>query len=226
MNLAELLLERVLDRARPAERDVTRLRVRLWRRLGDAAAAGRLKGPAAGEATADPVAAFLAGDASALDAVLNRHLGELLGYARKYLDQDEAEDAVQETFTILVEKAHTLRPGSNLRAFLFKVLRDEVSNIERRRYRHPTAPLGQRDDISADARSPYDEALRGERMERVAEAAEELCTPLEQQVIVLVYDGERSTAIAEALEITAANARKLKQRAIDKLRARLGGGRG
>ena len=49
----------------------------------------------------------------------------------------DAEDLVQETYYRAFRSAHQFQPGTNLRAWLFKILTNSFINQYRRRARHP-----------------------------------------------------------------------------------------
>ncbi|GHO50204.1 sigma-70 family RNA polymerase sigma factor [Ktedonospora formicarum] len=53
-------------------------------------------------------------------------------------NQQEAEDLVQETMLKAFRFAHTYRPGTNLRAWLFRILNTSAINRYRRLATHPT----------------------------------------------------------------------------------------
>jgi RNA polymerase sigma-70 factor (ECF subfamily) len=69
-----------------------------------------------------------------------QHLDALYNLAR-WLARDpvEAEDLVQETYAKAVRAAHQFRPGTNLRAWLFQILRNTFYTQVKRRGREPEA---------------------------------------------------------------------------------------
>lgn len=69
-----------------------------------------------------------------------QHLDALYSLAR-WLARDpvDAEDLVQETYAKAVRAAHQFRPGTNLRAWLFQILRNTFYTQIKRRGREPAA---------------------------------------------------------------------------------------
>jgi RNA polymerase sigma-70 factor (ECF subfamily) len=67
-----------------------------------------------------------------------RHLDALFNLAR-WLARDpvEAEDLVQETYLRAIRAAHQFQPGTNLRAWLFQILRNHFLTARTRRRREP-----------------------------------------------------------------------------------------
>lgn len=66
------------------------------------------------------------------------HLDGLYNLARWLAhDPAEAEDLVQETYLRALRAAHQFQPGTNLRAWLFKILRNVFFTRHKRRAREP-----------------------------------------------------------------------------------------
>jgi len=67
-----------------------------------------------------------------------KHLDALYNLAR-WLTHDpvEAEDLVQETYLRALRGAHLFRPGTNLRAWLFQILRNTFFTLYKRKGREP-----------------------------------------------------------------------------------------
>lgn len=52
-------------------------------------------------------------------------------------NREEAEDLVQETYLKMHRFSHTFKEGSNLKAWLFKILRNTFINVFRKKIREP-----------------------------------------------------------------------------------------
>jgi RNA polymerase sigma-70 factor, ECF subfamily len=96
-------------------------------------------------------------------------MGQLYPAAlRMTKNASDAEDLVQETITKAYAGFHQFRPGTNLRAWLHRILANTFINTYRKRRREPTAALGTdfsdgwpdgADRLAGPARSAEAEAL-------------------------------------------------------------------
>ena len=118
----------------------------------------------------------------------------------------DAEDLVQETYTRALGAAAQFRPGSNLKAWLFRILRNTFYTLYRQRRSHPT--VGGLDTVDADAQGAAEETwLRDDidldRLRHlVAEDIEKALLGLSEEartVILLDLEGQTETEIAEIL---------------------------
>ncbi|MBX6341809.1 MAG: sigma-70 family RNA polymerase sigma factor [Thermomicrobiaceae bacterium] len=140
-------------------------------------------------------------DRAALEAEALTHIDALYRTAlRMSGNQADAEDLVQETYLRAFRSLHQFRPGTNLRAWLFKILTNAFINDYRKRARRPmSASLDDVEDaylyshlidsgIQPNSPLPEEEVLRSITDESVTRALEQL--PEEFRSVVLLADVE------------------------------------
>jgi RNA polymerase sigma factor (sigma-70 family) len=241
MLLAHILRDALLERSLPAAAPSpsAALRQRLYLKAVSLAppSATALRGAAERKALSDEalLSAYLHGEAGAFEVLMDRHLGWMVGWARKHLPDAEAEDAAQEAFLDLAKRATSLQTGATLRGFLFGLLRIAVLRALRTLARHRGEPLedeGAASDRLVDPQpSPEVTFLARRAYREVAEALSNVCTLREQEVILFTLEGQDDKTLAEALEISENNIRVTRYRALARLRKALadpdsGGGDG
>ena len=117
---------------------------------------------------------------------LDRLYSAALRYTRNPTD---AEDLVQETFAKAYAAFHQFRPGTNLRAWLYRILTNTYINNYRREQRRPS-------EVSADVESS-DGTGEFSLYDRIAEATHE---PAEVEVLRHLPDEEVKQALADLPE--------------------------
>src|SRR5437868_3855763 len=145
--------------------------------------------------------------------VLNQ-LDSLYRTARRMTsNQQEAEDLVQETMLKAFRFAHTYQRGSNLRAWLFRILNTSAINRYRKQATHPvTTPLPEGEefylynrirDISGQELSEgaEEEVMSKYLDEDVYRALNDLPINFRMPVILADIEGLSYKEIAEALQI-------------------------
>jgi RNA polymerase sigma-70 factor (ECF subfamily) len=125
----------------------------------------------------------------------------------------EAEDLVQETMLKAFRFAHTYQPGTNLRAWLFRILNTSAINRYRKAATHPaptTLPEGEdfylynriRDLSGQDlSQAAEDEVLNQYLDEDVYRALNDLPPNFRMAVVLADIEGLSYKEIAEALQI-------------------------
>ena len=161
---------------------------------------------------------FCEGDTAAFECLYLRHRGGLYGYALSLaLDAGAAADAVQETWLVLVQQAERLAGVENLRAYLYRSVRNRLVDELRRRQRERAATRQlalvkpRHTGIPADDAEALNAALEG--------------LPAEQREVVLlrIYGGLK---FGEVAEVTGENLKTVESRhrlALEKLHEALGG---
>jgi RNA polymerase sigma-70 factor (ECF subfamily) len=167
--------------------------------------------------------------ARAFAAEVLAHVDALHDFAR-YLSRErgEAEELVQETFARALAARERFAPGTNLRAWLFRILRNAfIDGLRRQR----ASGVGARADVAASAdESPSDvEPLRGDlELEHlrgaVAEDIEAALRALPEEsrtVVLLDLEGFTETETAEVLGCAIGTVKSRLSRARAALRAKL-----
>jgi RNA polymerase sigma-70 factor (ECF subfamily) len=101
--------------------------------------------------------------ASDLPRAAIEHLDALYGFALRLTGRAaEAEDLVQETYARALAAQAQFEVGSNLRAWLFRILRNVHIDARRRAQRSPVKPGAPLDDTTPAVDPAAREALRGD----------------------------------------------------------------
>jgi RNA polymerase sigma-70 factor (ECF subfamily) len=161
------------------------------------------------------------------DSLCSEYMNGLYGYAMVLTrNQAEAEDLVQETYVRAIPAMGRLRPESNIKAWLFKILRNIWFNQLRKRRSDPQMVPTDDEDGSLDnlvnpGQNSY-EIYAGEvERRRVRAAIQEL--PMESREIILLREFEELSyqEIASIMGCTKGTVMSRLARARSKLRALL-----
>jgi RNA polymerase sigma-70 factor (ECF subfamily) len=158
------------------------------------------------------VARLRAGDTEAFDAVYDEYRPRIFGFLlRLSRRRTVAEDLLDETFLRLVRRVGTLRPDSNLGAWLFTVARNLY-------WSHRRASALEDDvdpaalslwPITAPDPSPYELAAGGELESKFDQALQ--CLTAQQREVLLLVIREGLTP-GEAADVCGITAEALRQR--------------
>jgi len=164
-----------------------------------------------------------------LSQALNELSDGLYGYAMVLSrDRTEAEDLVQETCVRAIQAIKSLRPDSNVKSWLFTILRNIWLNQLRRRRAAPKMVELDGEDSTAQSavaasKDPYALYVSKVEREQVREAIQQLSGEF-REVIVLREYGELSyQEIASVLGCPAGTVMSRLGRARSKLRSLLAG---
>jgi RNA polymerase sigma-70 factor (ECF subfamily) len=118
-------------------------------------------------------------------------------------DASEAEDLVQETYTKALRGFSSFQPGSNFRAWMYRILRNTFLTSRTGLASSSTVPLDPEDDavMPVAAGTPETALLERSQQQLLQDAIEEL--PVHFREIILLCDVEEMTyqEIAETLAI-------------------------
>ena len=156
------------------------------------------------------------------------HTDALFRVARNLTGRDEdAEDLVQDTFARALGAGSQFSPGTNLRAWLFRILRNVHVDLCRRARKNPVRPAAEDDAIDV-ALSPEDPLRGDEELERlrgiVAEDIEAALASLSldaRTVILLDLEGLTETELSEVMGCSVGTVKSRLSRARAALRIKL-----
>lgn len=138
------------------------------------------------------------------------------------INNDQAEDVIQDTFLRLVSCRFDPRREDNLRAWIFRVARNLSMDVHRAQRRwsrssddEPHSAIRERID---PAPSPEQQILLEERMRRFEQTFAQL-TPKQRQCVLLRAEGLRYREIAITLGVSVQRVGELMQRSIVLLEA-------
>lgn len=155
------------------------------------------------------------------DAIL-AEVPRLRRFARFLMrNPDTADDLVQETLMRAVAAADTFRPGTNVRAWLFTILKNATRNLARRQRRNPVDSIDTL-DTTAPSETQADPLAKLEFTELVA-AIDLLPGSFKQVVLLCGVEGFQYEEAAEIMGVPIGTIRSRLSRARRILRRRLEG---
>jgi RNA polymerase sigma factor (sigma-70 family) len=149
------------------------------------------------------------------EKALNNHLDGLLLFARSKINDFElAADVVQESLLKAVKSKNSLKDETNIRAWLFSILRNSIIDIYRKRAHNKTEVV-----------DPESIVLESEIDMLTCTCMEKLIPTLNKNYAFLVQELELkqrpTTDIAKELNITENNLKVMRHRARQQLKQRL-----
>jgi RNA polymerase sigma factor (sigma-70 family) len=181
-----------------------------------------------------------AGDQDGWTQLVSRYQGRLCAFARKQLKEQDAEDAVQETFISFLKGINSFEDRSSLETFLFTILRRRIVDVLRQKGRivdsktcelsrddagqDPLEQIPQTDITSASVYLQHNETVAQQRDAlRVAlgRAIVNLQSDLRfrdlQLIEMIFYAQMRNNRIAELLSISEQQVALLKHRFVKRV---------
>ncbi len=163
--------------------------------------------------------------AAVLPAAALEHLDALYRLARALTGAEaDAEDLVQETYARALGKGSQFEPGTNVRAWLFRILRN--LHVDRWRRAKVTPERERLDDADAMAGDPGREPLRGDHeLDRLRaavagdiEAALQALSVDARTIVLLDLEGLNQEELAEVLDCEVGTVKSRLSRARARLR--------
>jgi RNA polymerase sigma-70 factor (ECF subfamily) len=154
----------------------------------------------------DWIAAAQAGDRQAFGRLVERYWDRLYRWLYHLTrDRHQAEDLVQETFLKVLAALDSFRPGSNFRAWLFRIGHNNFVNLKRaeRRTGHPLPE----DTAGSPVAAPPETAADREAVRVVAKAVAELPIEFRSALMLRADEGLSFREVAAVLRITEETAR-------------------
>ncbi len=125
------------------------------------------------------------------------------------LGDEDADEVWNDAFLVAIEQAATVTPlGLGLRRLAVTVAQRRAIDVIRKQSRHPQATIESADSHDPGRPIPLDEATAG-----AVRGCVERAKPLHAQVIEMASRGLTAREISVVLDISEANAAKLRQRA-------------
>jgi RNA polymerase sigma-70 factor (ECF subfamily) len=180
-----------------------------------------------GDADAQRMLRYAAGDARAFDELYETHRGALWRFIRRNVgDAAATDDVFQECWSRVIAHRDSYRPEARFATWLYRIAHNCCMDFWRRRGRRQAREAADDDAILAAAdescAAPLDEALAGEAQERLGAALERL--PAEQRAAFLLYveGGLTVTEIGEATGVNPETAKSRLRYAVARLKQALG----
>lgn len=154
------------------------------------------------------------------------HIDALFGYALTLTrEQTLAEDLVQETYLRAMRAADRLDPGSNVKSWMFVILRNAWLNKVRHEHSGPRFVELESDtkDAPESPTNPHVVYLRKLACAQVQEAVESLPDAYREVIVLRDFEGLTYQEIATVLDCPAGTVMSRLGRARDKLRGMLSG---
>jgi RNA polymerase sigma factor (sigma-70 family) len=155
-----------------------------------------------------------------LNELINREYGLMVRYVQKRIDasaEKEAEDIVQDVLLHLFERGDPAAPIENLAAYIYRSLRNKITDMFRRRVDRVSLS-----DIVLP--SPDDPGVRLERsqeLDRLFRAMDELKEEETSLLLAHEFEGRSFQELSEDWDIPVGTLLARKSRAVSKLRKRL-----
>ncbi len=157
---------------------------------------------------------YVAGDKEAFREIVERYKDPLYAFLRRFLNQQQlVEEAFQETFLQLYKSRKTFEKDRPLRPWLFTIAANKARDVLRKQQRQETVSIGTMaepaesniDDVVNSLKSyeitPYDEAEKAERAEKIRKIISEMPANLREILILAYFEQFSYKQMADILSI-------------------------
>ncbi|MFO0935019.1 MAG: sigma-70 family RNA polymerase sigma factor [Gemmataceae bacterium] len=152
------------------------------------------------------ISAAQRGDRAAFARLVDRYWDRLFRWLVNLArDRHKAEDLTQETFLKALAALESFRPGSNFRAWLFRIGHNNFVNLKRSERRTKVALP--EDAMAVDQGGPGGGAADREALSSVAEALSDLSEEFRTALVLHVQEGMAYKDVAKVLNTTEETAR-------------------
>ncbi len=152
------------------------------------------------------IEAARSGDRAAFAALVDLYWDRLFRWLYHLTrDRHRAEDLAQETFLKALAGLHSFRPGSNFRAWLFRIGHNNFVNLKRAEKR-TKQPMPE-ETAAPDRGSPIDTAANKEALDAVTAAVADLPPDFRSALLLHVQEGLSHREVAKILGTTEETAR-------------------
>ena len=136
---------------------------------------------------------------------------------KRVVDEDNAEDILQDVFVKIHTRIHTLRDEEKLPGWIYQIARNAIYDY----YRAQRDTLALPDSAMLIAEEPLNASAIEELLPCIREMVERLPAEYRQALILTEYDGLSQKELAERLGISYSGAKSRVQRAREKLKTML-----
>jgi len=155
------------------------------------------------------------------DTLVEKHRDEIFAYLWRLIPGDQAEDCLQETFLRAFRAYERTVPGSNYRAWLYKIATNVARTAHTRRQREMTRELNHH--AAPEGRTLLDSVILSEDLKVVLQAVEALPHKQRAALMMRKYQEMDYKDIGAALECSPGTARAHVYQGLKKLRVQLAG---
>jgi RNA polymerase sigma-70 factor, ECF subfamily len=162
------------------------------------------------------------GDSSSYETLLKEVSLFLKRYLRqKISDSEQLEDVVQETLLAVHKSRHTYNSDRSFISWLLAIAHYKVNDLLRISYKFKPTELDE--SIVDESDSQLDELLKKEKTEQVMKAVESLPAKNQMVLKLLKIEGLKISEVARLCNLSESNVKVISFRAVQDLKASLGG---